>query len=94
MRELQALCRVHRHHHDSVSIRVILLDVCIERNFLQETGKRRQVRVFAVADDAGFELSHVPKPGTRLHIVLALEHRDIAGADQKLLIKVRQAERL
>lgn len=85
---------MHRHHNDCVRLRVILLDVCIERNFLQKTGKRRQVRVFAVADDAGFELSHVFKPRARLHIVLALEHRDIAGADQKLLIKVRQAERL
>ena len=85
---------MHRHHDDCVRLRVILLDVCIERNFLQETGKRRQVRVFAVADDAGFELSHVLKPGARLHIVLALEHRDIAGADKQLFIKVRQAERL
>lgn len=77
-----------------VGLCVILLDIRIERDFLQKAGERRHVGIFAVAHNARFELSDIFEPATRFHIVFPFQHRDISGADQKLFVKVRQTERL
>ena len=85
---------MHRHHDDRIGLCVILLDIRIERYFLQKAGERRHVGIFAVAHNARFELSDIFEPAARFHIVFSFQHRDISGADQKLFVKVRQTERL
>ena len=84
---------MHRHHHDGVRVRVILLNIRVEGNFLQKARQRGRIGVFHVGKDAGFQLADVFGAGARFDIVLFLEHFQIAGAEHDLLIEVRQRKR-
>ena len=94
IRKFQSLGAVHGHHDDGVRVGVILLDVGIERDLLQKTGECRRIAVFHIAEDAGFEFADVFRAGARFHVVLFLQHGEIARPHQHLVVKTRKAQRL
>ena len=90
MVEFQALGAVHGHHDHGVGLRVVLLNVRIEGDFLQEAMEAGFLRILHIAEDAGLQFVDVLCPGAALRIVFLLQHGQIPGPEQQLLVKVRQ----
>ena len=90
-RKLQPLGGVHRHHHHTVLVGVVAVDVGVQGDLVQKAVESfNQALLLAgpvlqIAVDGGEQLPHVFQPGAVLHGIPALQHHGVSGAGEQLL---------
>ena len=82
---------MHGHHHHRIVGFIILLDVRIQRDFLQEARQGGLLRILHIGVDAGLQFVNVFQPGFVFLRILGGEHIGVAGAAYHLVVEFRQA---
>ena len=93
-RELEALCRVHRHHDDRILVLARLVCIGVKRHVFEEVAKRRIFVLFLVVDDIGLELLDVLDAAFLLCAALELKRTEIAALVEQFIIQLGERNEL